>query len=471
MIGTASRAGIALGLHLRATHNKLDAEALEARHKLWWSIFLLENLLSVITGRASGLGNGLPSAPPPLASKDMIPFTNNPSVSLLERLSDNPSMKWTMKQQLGRLKVQRDLMKAMDATNELYFFCLSDLTVISHTASSGVYNTNTYNQGLEGIRSRINFYNGIMDNWLADLPDCMNLEGLKSGPSLSINETYRVSLALHYHSARIVLNRPCLTRKRDRENDIKYHISRERRDIDMNCLHSALAMLSIFPDEQSKTWLRYAPWWTVLHFLVQATAILLINISFDCSSRRQMSHDASTDSTNGLFSDSSGVINRKAILAETKKALMWLYHLGETDASARRDFDLCKKCIRRMEWKYVDLDIDSLATENTFEASKLDVPTDLTHQQHRSRRGVTDSQFSSTKDSRFDQEIDITALPSEPGDTENIQLVESSIDAIWEEDIDMSDYVSDPGNPNLGELLQFLALTDDINFLPGSFPE
>lgn len=453
MIGTASRAGIALGLHLRATHNKLDAQALEARQKLWFSIFILENLLSVMTGRASSLGNSFTSAPPPVALKDMIP--NDSSMSLIDGLSESPSLKWTINQQLGQLKVQKNSLRAMDPTNELYFFCLSDLIVISHTASSGVYNIDTYKQGSEGIRSRINFYNGIMDIWLANLPDCMNLDGLKSGPNLSINDPYRVSLSLHYHSSRIVLNRPCLTRKRTGNNDMKYHISRERRDIEMNCLQSALAMLSIFPDEPSRSWLLCAPWWTVLHFLVQATTILLINISVDCSSRRQTSRDPSTGSTNGSYSDFLGATNRKAIFVEKKKALMWLYHLGQTDASARRAFDLCNDCVRRMEWKYVDLDIDSLATDNnTPGVSKVDMPTDSTHQQHRSRIGVSDSQFSGTNDFRYDQDIDVAALPSEQEDTGNVQLVESSIDG---EGTNMSNYIPKPGNPTLGELLQVLA--------------
>jgi hypothetical protein len=48
-------------------------------------------------------------------------------------------------------------------------------------------------------------------------------------------------------------------------------------------------------------------------------------------------------------------------------------------------------------------------------------------QQYRSRLGVSHSQFSGSRDFTFDQDIDVTALPSESGDTENVQLVESSI--------------------------------------------
>lgn len=89
MIGTAARSGISLGLLVRATHNKINAEALEAWHKLWLSIFILEHLLSVMAGRSSSLENSFSSAPPPLASEDMNPFTNSAPKGRLDRLSEN----------------------------------------------------------------------------------------------------------------------------------------------------------------------------------------------------------------------------------------------------------------------------------------------------------------------------------------------------------------------------------------------
>ena len=455
MIGTATRSSISLGLHLRATHNKLDASALEARHKLWWSIFILENLLSVMTGRASGLWNSYLSAPPPLASKDMDPFTNSGPKAPLERLSENPPMKWTMNQQYERLKAQRALMKTMDVTNELYFFCLADLIVISHTASIRVYNTDSVKQGWDEIESRIDFYNSKMVDWRSGLPDSISFEVINSGPNLSTKDAYRVSLAMHYHSSRIILNRPCLTRKKkDGKKDVKNHISRARREIEMTCLLSALAILSIFPDEPGAEWLRRVPWWNALHFLVQATTVLLINISFDSSLQKQRSQMSASDSSDGQSLDSSGVLDPAVVRTAAKKGLLWLCHLGKNDDSARRAFELCNSCLRRIGLScFVP---DGLAAANNAPAAPhLDIPTDQTHQQHRSRFDVSHSQFAGTRGFGYDQNIGDATIPWESEDTENIEFVEPSVGNLGV-DIDMPDHIPDPQNANLDDILQFL---------------
>jgi hypothetical protein len=62
---------------------------------------------------------------------------------------------------------------------------------------------------------------------------------------------------------------------------MKKYLSRGREDIEMTCLNSALEILSIFPNLPDRSWACYVPWWNVLYFLVQATAVLLISISLE----------------------------------------------------------------------------------------------------------------------------------------------------------------------------------------------
>lgn len=457
MIGTATRSSIALGLHLRATHNKLNTSALEARHKLWWSIFILENLLSVMTGRDSGLGNNLFSAPPPLASKGTECFTNNAPEARLERPSEDPPMKWTIYQQRERLEVQRASMRLMDATNELYFFCLADLVMISHTASTQVYNTDAVKQGWGHIQSRIGFYNKTMEGWCSNLPDSLMFEVVSAGPILSIGDAYRVSLAMHYYSFRIILNRPCLTRPKNAKSGNKKYLSRFRKETEMTCLHSALAIISIFPNQPDPVWACYIPWWNVLHFLVQATAILLIKISFDCSpSRKPRSQSFTSDSSADQLLEESEVANPQAIRTAVKKALHWLYCLGETDGSARWAFELCNSCIRRIVPNGFDL--DEFASMDT--ASKVpypDVPTDPTYQQHRSKLDVPYSQFAGTRNFSYDHSTGADALSSDLGATEGFGVAEQPYFGTLGPEIDMSNYIPDPECATLNEVLRSLA--------------
>ncbi|KAJ5544137.1 hypothetical protein N7494_005416 [Penicillium frequentans] len=184
MIGTATCSAIALGLHLRATHNTLSVSALEARHKLWWSIFILESLLSVMTGRASGLGNSFCSTPPPLVAEDVGYFTDDAPEVRLERPTENPPMKWTINLQQEQLKAQRASMKCMDANDELYFFCLTDLILISHAASTRVYSTDAIKQRWDSTQSRLDFFNKKIDEWSSGLPDSINFKIVDAGQSL-----------------------------------------------------------------------------------------------------------------------------------------------------------------------------------------------------------------------------------------------------------------------------------------------
>lgn len=66
MIGITARSGISLGINLQKKNDRLDVGSEEARKQLWWSIFRLEHLLSVMTGRVSCVGSASSSLPPPL---------------------------------------------------------------------------------------------------------------------------------------------------------------------------------------------------------------------------------------------------------------------------------------------------------------------------------------------------------------------------------------------------------------------
>ncbi|KAJ5713906.1 uncharacterized protein N7483_011087 [Penicillium malachiteum] len=198
MIGTAARSGISLGLHLRVAHKKLDTQAIEARHKLWLSIFILESRLSVMTGRTSVLGISVFSVPPPLASSETDPFVRDASKESEDRPADKPHMTWTMDRQQEKLQAQQNSLRTMEATRELYFFCLADLIIMSHDAFTKVYSIDFLQQGWEELQSCIDHNDRMMVDWRSGLPDSLGFEEIGSGPNLSTQDAYRVSLAMHY---------------------------------------------------------------------------------------------------------------------------------------------------------------------------------------------------------------------------------------------------------------------------------
>ncbi|KAJ5740589.1 hypothetical protein N7493_000461 [Penicillium malachiteum] len=446
MIGTAARSGISLGLHLEVAHNKLDAQAIEARHKLWLSIFILESRLSVMTGRASVLGISVFSVPPPLVSGETDYFATSASKESEDRPTDQLRMTWTIDRDREKVQAQQKSMRTTEATKELYFFCLSDLIVMSHDAFTRVYGIDFVQQGWEELQSCLEHYDRILVNWRSGLPDSLSFEEINWGPNLSTQDAYRVSLAMHYYSSRMLLTRPSITRKKGTEDDIKSHVLRARKDSESACLSSALALISVFPDQPSNLWLRYVPWWNVLHFLVQATTILLINISMAYSSQAKRSQSTSSNSTPNQSHHSPEVANPESVFTAIRKALRWQSHLGQTDPSARRAFDLCSNCMRRIDPGFFDLgNFASTEDGDTPELVYKGVPTDQAHQQSRSKLDVPHSQFAGTGDFGYDRNLN----SGENGS--GLELSGGNLGV----DVDMSDYLPED-QASLDDVLDIL---------------
>lgn len=164
---------------------------------------------------------------------------------------------------------------------------------------------------------------------------------------------------------------------------------------------------------------------------------------------------SASDSSSGQSLDSSRDFDPEAVRAAAKKGLLWLCHLGKNDESARRAFELCNSCIHRIESScFVS---DGLAAANNAPAAPhLDMPTDQTHQQCRSKFDASYSQFAGTRGFGYDQNISGATIRWGSEDTENIEFVEPSVGTLGV-DIDMSDYIPDAQNVNLDDILQFLA--------------
>jgi hypothetical protein len=123
-----------------------------------------------------------------------------------------------------------------------------------------------------------------------------------------------------------MINRPCLCRL-DRKIP-----NQSSKSLDFNrqaataCVDAAKDLLSLIPDEPNAVGLlRVGPWWSVLHWLVQATTVLMLEISFRT---HHMPEEAD-------------------VLTQTaKKGVRWLHALGEDNRSARRAWQLCYEMLQ-----------------------------------------------------------------------------------------------------------------------------
>ena len=101
-------------------------------------------------------------------------------------------------------------------------------------------------------------------------------------------------------------------------------------------------MLQMLPDEPNAVGLnRIGPWWCIVHYLVQATVVLLLELSFRAD---HMPEEAEN------------------IFESAQKAVRWLHNLGEENYSARRAWSLCNDMLRESAPK-IGREVDDLPNQ------------------------------------------------------------------------------------------------------------
>jgi hypothetical protein len=134
-----------------------------------------------------------------------------------------------------------------------------------------------------------------------------------------------MSLAFQYHNARILINRPCLCRL-DYRIPNESNRSREfNRSAAATCIGGARETVALLPDEPHPIGLiSVAPWWCLLHYLVSAGAILMVEISMRAEHNPQQAE--------GLLNDA-------------KKIVRWLRAMSRDSIAAERSWAVLSKLL------------------------------------------------------------------------------------------------------------------------------
>ncbi|KAL4879248.1 hypothetical protein BJY04DRAFT_229179 [Aspergillus karnatakaensis] len=339
--GRAARSAVALGLNLREVSGQIDPVSKETRARMWWSIFHLEHLLSGMTGRSTCVDYRALSVYPPVPYDEVEFKTAEVEALLGDTALREERLKWTIYASKEDLQARSDWFRSLAPVQSLYFFHLVDLCVITHAAVAAIYSlTTTKDSG----QSCIVHFQEKLQTWVASLQAPFSFTDKNNKLTVTRECRGQVSLALYYYSSQIILSRPCLTRPDVQEGStIRFPRSRFGDDTARTCVDSAMGMISVFPDNPSMDWiLKMTPWCSVLHFLMQALTILLIQLSIGpvqvMTSHGEQSGQGSDDTDEGP----------EAVLNASKKAIRWLHRMAEQDASSRRAFKICDSFIRRI---------------------------------------------------------------------------------------------------------------------------
>ncbi|KIX06227.1 uncharacterized protein Z518_04202 [Rhinocladiella mackenziei CBS 650.93] len=359
--GVAIRQAGALGMNVRNDSSVLKNSLKEIRYRVWWALYTLEHRLCNMTGRVNCILDEHCTTPLPipleeeqfeteegqkLLSKekqqgDRAPSSNapapagvgsapSPDRSRSQAKVDpwSPSTPGTA----GDMEWAKDI----PPNSSLYFLHMVQLTRLTQNISHRLYNPASIRGTWSEVQLKIKDLDEQLEYWYRKLPQAFDFRRNQRERG---SYEYRLNLGFFYYSAKMTIHRPCLCRL-DRKIPNQSTKSLEfNRNSATTCVEAAMEMLQLMPDEPNAVGLiRVGPWWNILHWLVQATTVLMLEISFRVN---HMPEEAD------------------AILDSCKKAIRWLHALGEDNQSAKRAWSLCFTMLREAV-KKIGRDVEDL---------------------------------------------------------------------------------------------------------------
>ncbi|KAL4750705.1 hypothetical protein BDW72DRAFT_175425 [Aspergillus terricola var. indicus] len=337
--GRAARLAISMGLNLCADGDQIDPVSKEMRTRLWWSIFSLEHVLSGMTGR-----------PPCINCQSMsvrlpLPFDEAqfrlPGVEELLKIpaARERKLQWTVHATESELYARDQWFATIRPRKSLYFFHMVDLSVIMQAASRAIYGLTAAKGSLE---SNITFYREKLKLWLSSLQPAFaftrHANGYRrdSGEMLGLAShcRERTGLALAYYSSQVVLTRSCLTYPEVQAGtNVQTPRSRYGDDTAKSCVHFALALVSVLPDQPDMKWIsKLTSWWCLLHSIMRALTVLLMQLSVG-----QVPVRSPSGEREGIAREGEGI---DAVRDASKKVLLWLHSMAKQDPSSKRAFHI-----------------------------------------------------------------------------------------------------------------------------------
>ncbi|KAL9047161.1 MAG: hypothetical protein Q9214_000199 [Letrouitia sp. 1 TL-2023] len=345
MNGIAIRLAVSLGLNLRNEDPLLSRSSKEIRYRVWWALCFIERTLAVMTGRAAAFAESDCSAPLPLPVEEEEFmndkwFEEDSAVAMLRSLSTDDSVMAHELRSTSALTTssaaaesashtlslyQRPESQIIPPSKALYFLYHSKLGLLAYNTLSRLYRPRVMNISWASVQSEISKLQTRLAEWRYMLPLVFDFNSEQNDPQF-LGE--RVCLGLSYYSTMIIINRPCLCRI-DRKIP---HQSGEAKGFNRSsaatCVDAATSMIGLLPDDPRTVDMYSAgPWWSLVHHLMQAISILMLEMSFRAEHWPEKAD---------------------IILDTAQKALSWLESMSERDNAAYRAWHLCSSMLQKV---------------------------------------------------------------------------------------------------------------------------
>lgn len=304
-------------------------------------VYTLDQSLGIMTGRTTCILGGMCTTPLPLpfeedhltepAAAELL----NDAVARDERIDKAMASHWIRHMPLnptGNKETtyssgvrDNSWVKSLLANYGLCHLYYCDLAIMVQEIVNKVYSMDCVMVPWAHIENRIGGLKARIDLWRHSLPSSLDFAKEEDeGPD---RLRYKLVLAFQYYSGRITLGRPCLCR-RDVQKKSPADTSTFSHDMVELTLESANLMLDLIPDEPNATQLyEISPWWCILHYLMQATTVLLLELSFGCVHMPD---------------------EEQKFIVLAKKSVQWLFAMSTHSIASRRAWKLCDVNLRRL---------------------------------------------------------------------------------------------------------------------------
>lgn len=213
--------------------------------------------------------------------------------------------------------------KNVPPNGSLYFLHMVQLTRLTQGIFHRLYSPSAVQGSWKDIQKIINELQQHLDNWYKQLPVAFDFKRKQRDKDFY---EHRLGLGFFYYGTTITINRPTLCRLERKMPGQSKESSEFNSGAAALCLEAAIDMLALIPDEPNAIGLnRVGPFWSILHWLMQACTVLMLEISFRAYHMPQEAEN---------------------ILDAAKKAVKWIHNMGEENPSAAKAWTFCNVMLR-----------------------------------------------------------------------------------------------------------------------------
>lgn len=348
-IGIAIRSAVAMGLNIRSESESIAHFSKELRYRVWWALFMLDIVLCEMTGRPPGTRDIFCSTPLPVPFPEedfwdrrvaqIITDQRTRKAFFASLISDStaaspkestaqstPEQHGSGKGKQGERASQAGAGN-LTPNSSLYFLYAVDLAHLLREAINTLYAPTATRQSWHDIETAIPTLNNHADNWLSRLPAEFNFTTLDTTHQFL---QQRARLAFRFYATKLIILQPCIRRVfQQSEASSPGTVCDQMAAL---CVQMAGKMSELLPEEPDSTWLYgVAPWWCILHNIMQSTTILLTELL----TRTHVGTAKAVDITNKI-----------------NKATRWLKEMSAKDLSSKRAWLVCIDLLSRHGSKF-----------------------------------------------------------------------------------------------------------------------